>query len=412
VAPPGSHRVRALVATIVVLAAALSMPGSERATPADEPLMVTATTPLVEDYPDAITRRLRRMATEPRPVEPSAIPPRHLDAETFPVSLVPRDQIVWGGVAPDAIPAIDHPVFEPASSVDWLDDREAVLVLQLDAEPRAYPIQVLMWHEIVNDQVDGRPVAVTYCPLCNSGVAFDRMVDGRTLDFGTSGSLYQSALVMYDRQSESLWTHFDGRAVVGTLAGAELAMLPMSTVAWGDFRQAHPDGAVLSRDTGYVRPYGRNAYRGYDRGDGPLAGFFSGEVDPRQAGMARVVGFGDGDAAVAVLTEHLARVGVLHLDLDGRPVVAWHVPGTASALQRERVAEGDDVGATGVFFTDGSTFTREGAGFVDDETGTTWNVLGEAVRGPRQGERLEPVTHLDTFWFAWSTYRPETALIG
>ncbi|MGH9259415.1 MAG: DUF3179 domain-containing protein [Acidimicrobiales bacterium] len=398
--------------TVALLATACSGPASEPVAPASEPPTTTTSAPTVEDYPDAITRRLHRMANEPRPVEPSALPPRHLDAETFPVSLVPRERIVWGGLAPDAIPAIDDPVFEPASSVDWLDDREAVLVLQLDAEPRAYPIQVLMWHEIVNDEVGGRPVAVTYCPLCNSGVAFDRTVDERTLDFGTSGSLYLSGLVMYDRQTESLWTHFDGRAVVGTLAGAELELLPMSTVAWADFRQAHPDAEVLSKQTGYDRPYGRNAYRGYDQSDGPLRGFFPGEVDPRQAGMARVVGFGDGDQAVAVLTDHLAEVGVVNLELDGRPVVAWHVPGTASALHRERVADGDDVGATGVFFTDGSVFARDGPVFVDDATGTTWNVLGEAVRGPRKGEHLEPVTHLDTFWFAWSSYRPETALVG
>ncbi len=395
--------------TVALVAAACSGPVSERPAPAAKP-----TTTTVDDYPDAITRWLRRMASEPRPVEPSALPPRHLDAETFPVSLVPREHIVWGGVAPDAIPALDDPAFEPASSVDWLDDREAVLVLQLEGKPRAYPIQVLMWHEIVNDEVDGRPVAVTYCPLCNSGVAFDRTVDGRTLDFGTSGSLYLSALVMYDRQTESLWTHFDGKAVVGTLAGVELERLPISTVSWADFRRAHPDADVLSKETGHVRPYGRNPYRSYDQRDGPLRGYFPWEVevDARAPGMARVVGFGDGDAAVAVLTEHLAEVGVVNLELDGRPVVAWHVPGTASALHRERVADGDDNGATGVFFTDGSVFSRRGTELVDDATDTTWNILGEAVRGPRKGEHLEPVTHLDTFWFAWSSYRPQTALVG
>ncbi|MFP3908096.1 MAG: DUF3179 domain-containing protein [Acidimicrobiales bacterium] len=382
-------------------------PVGQRADPAEE-----ATPTTVEDHPDAITRWVRRMAREPRPVEPSAIPPRHLDAETFPVSLVPRDAILWGGVAPDAIPAIDDPVFEPASSVDWLDDREAVLLLQLEGRPRAYPVQVLMWHEIVNDEVGERPVTVTYCPLCNSGLAFDRRVDGRTLDFGTSGSLYLSALVMYDRQTESLWTHFDGKAVVGTLVGAELEVLPLSTVAWGDVRRAHPEAEVLSRETGYDRPYGRNAYPGYDQADGPLRGYFPGEVDPRHAGMARVVGFGDGDESVAVLTDHLAEVGVVNLELGGRPVVAWHVPGAASALHCPWVADGEDVGATGVFFTDGSMFSRDGRELVDDATGTRWNVLGEAVRGPRTGERLEPVPHVDTFWFAWSSYRPETALVG
>jgi hypothetical protein len=399
---------RTLLVGVTLLATACSGEATETASP-DEG---STTTTLVQDYPDAIARRLRRMASEPRPVESSAVPPRHLDAEAFPVSLVPRDRIVWGGVAPDAIPALDDPVFEPASDVDWLDDREAVLVLQLDGETRVYPIQILMWHEIVNDEVDGRPVAVTYCPLCNSGVAFDRNVGGNVLDFGTSGSLYLSALVMYDRQTESLWTHFDGKAVIGTLAGEQLEILPMSTVAWRDLLAAHPDAKVLTRDTGHDRPYGRNAYRGYDRGDGPLHGYFPGDVDPRQAGMERVVGFGEGEDAVAVLTEHLADVGVLHLELDGRPVVVWHVPGTASALHRDQVADGDDVGATGVFFADGMTFSRRGSTFVDDATGTTWSVLGEGVRGPRAGERLEPVPHLDTFWFAWSSYRPGTALVG
>ena len=185
---------------------------------------------------------------------------------------------------------------------------------------------VLMWHEIVNDDIAGRPVAVTYCPLCNSGVAYGRRVDGRTLDFGTSGSLYLSALVMYDRQTESLWTRFDGTAVVGTLVGTELARLPTAMDSWADLRTDHPDTIVLSKQTGYERPYGRNAYQGYDQDDGPLPGFFPGRVDPRQAGMARVVGFGDGDGAVAVLTEHLARIGVAHLELDGRPIVAGTCP--------------------------------------------------------------------------------------
>jgi len=137
-----------------------------------------------------------------------------------------------------------------------------VLSLTLGTETRAYPVQVLIWHEIVNDTVAGTPVAVTYCPLCNSALAFDRRVAGRVVSFGTSGRLYQSDLVMYDRQTESLWPQLELRAVAGMLTGTTLRPYPVSTVAWADWRRANPDGWVLSRETGHARDYGRNPYVG------------------------------------------------------------------------------------------------------------------------------------------------------
>jgi hypothetical protein len=405
---------RSLLVALVAMVVSAACSGSTTDTGvAGSPPDATSTT--VEDYPDAITRHLRRLAAEPRPVERSALPPRHLDTEVFPESLVERSLIVSGGPPPDGIPSIDEPVFQRADTVDWLEPEEAVLALDLDGSMRAYPVQVLMWHEIVNDVVDGRPVTVTYCPLCNSGVAFDPRVGGEILDFGTSGSLYHSALVMYDRQTETLWTHFDGRAVVGTLVGTQLELLSLATVSWRDFRETHPEAPVLTRETGHDRPYGRNPYGAYDQMDGPLPGFFAGDVDARNAAMARVVGLGSGDGAVAVALEHLARVGTTHTMLDGRPVVVWHVPGTASSLQAPTVAGGDDIGATGAFVAVGPdgplAFERDGRRFTDRETGSEWNLFGEAVAGPLTGFRLTPVPHLDTFWFAWSTYQPDTGLI-
>ncbi|MBW3606243.1 MAG: DUF3179 domain-containing protein [Actinobacteria bacterium] len=373
----------------------------------------------IQEYPDAIVRRMRRLANEPRPVENSALPPRQLDTEQFPTSLIPRDRIVSGGPPPDGIPSIDDPVFEPVDEVDWLADEEPVLALRVGDEVRAYPVQVMMWHEIVNDTVDdtvdGVPVAVTYCPLCNSAVAFDRRVDGRLLEFGTSGALYQSAMVMYDRQTESLWTHFDGRAVVGDLVGAQLELLPVSTVSWSDFRTAHPDAQVLSRDTGVDRPYGTNPYGAYDQRDEPLIGFFIGDPDTRTAAMRRIVGVNAGDTSLAIATDALAEQGVIETELDDQPVTVWHVPGTASALNDRQVAEGDDVGATGVFVAEHDSrelsFTRRGERFVDEQTGSAWNILGEAVDGPLEGARLDALPHVDTFWFAWATYRPDTTLL-
>ncbi len=385
------------------------------ASPSAENRSAAAPSEEIEEYPDAIIRRMRRLANEPRPVDNSALPPRQLDTERFPTSLIPRDRIVSGGPPPDGIPSIDDPVFQPVGEVDWIADAEPVLALRVGDQVRAYPVQIMLWHEIVNDTISGVPVAVTYCPLCNSAVAFERRVDGRLLEFGTSGALYQSAMVMYDRQTESLWTHFDGRAVVGDLVGAELDLLPVSTVSWRDFRMAHPGAGVLSRDTGVDRPYGENPYGAYDQRDAPLTGFFVGDPDARTAAMRRIVGVNDGGASLAVATDQLARVGVLAADLDGRPVTLWHAPGTASALGDRAVAQGDDVGASGVFRAerDGRvlSFARRGDRFVDDQTGTTWNILGEGIDGPLAGERLDAIPHVDTFWFAWATYRPGTTLL-
>jgi hypothetical protein len=370
------------------------------------------------DYPDSITRHLDRLARVPRPVERSALPPRHLDLATFQTALVPRDRIVSGGPPPDGIRSIDDPEFEPVADVDWIDAREPVLVLDgltLDGPARVYPLQVMMWHEIVNDEIDGRPVTVTYCPLCNTGIAYDRTVDGRVLDFGVSGSLYQSAMVMFDRQTESLWTHVDGRSVVGELVGAELEMLPVAVVRWSDVLDAHPDALVLSRTEALFGFYGRNPYGAYGSGEAPLPGFFSGEVDGRLDPMERVVGIRDGDIDVAIPIDQLAGPGVIELDGDGRPLTVWHLPDAPWAIGAPRVGDADDTGVTAVFDArhDGRplTFTRDGDHFVDGATGSRWDIFGHAVSGPLTGARLDPLVHLDTFWFAWSTYRPGTDVV-
>ncbi|MDP9386486.1 MAG: DUF3179 domain-containing protein [Actinomycetota bacterium] len=338
--------------------------------------------------------------------------PHHPD---LPTSLVDLAEIVSGGPPPDGIPPIDEPRFEAADAVDWLDDDEPVLAFTHQGDTRAYPVQILTWHEIVNDTVAGIPVTVTYCPLCNSAVAFDRRLDDRILDFGTSGKLYRSALVMYDRQTESLWTHYTGQAVVGRLAGKVLEALPVSTVSWEDFRNAHPDGLVLSRQTGFDRDYGRNPYPGYDDVDtSPF--LFEGEVDGRLAAKTRIVGVESGGDAVAITLDLLSERRVVPVTAGGQDLVVWWKPGTASALDSSRVADGRDVGASGVLVptVDGRTLHFEPAGdeFVDTETGTRWDVLGRAVSGPLEGRSLQAVPHVDTFWFAWAAYLPHTTVLA
>ncbi len=382
------------------------------------------------EYPDAQRRALDVMARAPRPVENSAVPPRHLDRERFPDALVDPNMIVSGGPGLDGIPSIDGPSFEPVSTDstdstdspegtddphDWLEDNEPVAVLSLGAETHIYPLQILIWHEIVNDEIDGRPVALTYCPLCNSVVAVERVVDGRTLDFGTSGALYKSALVMYDRQTESLWTHFDGRAVVGTLTGAELTVLPAATMSWADAKAAYPGALVLTRDTGVNAPYGESPYANYESIERAPAGFITGVVDPRLPPKSRVVGIGSGQDALAVSLTGLSDAGVLAARVGGAEVVLFWRAGQSSALDGERVADGRDVGSTAAFvpLIDGQQldFELRGENFVDTLTESVWSLSGRATGGPLVGRELEPVVHLDTFWFAWSAYHPATEVV-
>jgi len=336
------------------------------------------------------------------------------DADVLPDPIVDTAEIISGGPPPDGIPPIDEPTFLPTGAVDFLADDEPVLALEIEGDARAYPIQVMIWHEIVNDTVGDTPVSVTYCPLCNTAVAVDRRVGDRVLSFGTSGSLYQSALVMYDRQTESLWSHFTGQAIAGVLTGAELDSYPVATVAWSDWRDAHPDGLVLSRDTGHDRDYGRNPYPGYDDIDNPPF-LFEGEVDARLAAKTRIVGVGLDSTPTAIRLDPLLEAGVVAFELDSTAAVAWALPGTTSALDADAVTGGRDVGATGVFLAthDGQTltFNRTGDGFVDTETGSRWDIFGTAVEGPLEGATLEAVEHVDTFWFAWAAFAPSTRVL-
>ena len=359
--------------------------------------------------------------SRPVPSEVAMSSPVDPDAQFFwelqqePRSLIPLDEIISGGPPPDGIPAIDRPTFQAAEAVTWLEGNEPVVAFERGGDARAYPIQILTYHEIVNDVVGGEPVAVTFCPLCNSAVAFSRRVGESVLDFGTSGRLYKSDLVMYDRQTKSLWPQIEGRAVVGPLIGSRLEVLPASMVSWNDWRAAHPDGQVLSKDTGFSRPYGENPYVGYD-GEGNSPFLFRGSVDGRLPAMERVLAVELGGQARAYPFRELA-VGAstaVNDTVDGQDVVVFFERGTSSALDTESIARGRDVGATGLFSPslEGRqlTFEVRGGVFVDRETGSQWDLLGRAIAGPLEGKALEPIQHIDTFWFAWAAFQPDTEI--
>ncbi|MDG2113394.1 MAG: DUF3179 domain-containing protein, partial [Actinomycetota bacterium] len=302
------------------------------------------------------------------------------------------------------------------ADADWLRDTEPVVVVTVEgaegAETRAYPVQILTWHELVNDTVAGVPVTISFCPLCNSAVAYERTIgDGTVLDFGTSGSLYKSSLVMYDRQTETLWTHFDGHAVVGHLTGEELTLIPMATLAWADYRDSYPDALVLSDVTGFRRDYGANPYPGYDdAGEPPF--LYEGPIDERLRAKERVAVVRVGDASVTIVRDSLAEVGVYETTVGGQPVAVLHDAGTASALDDADIAGGRDIGSVAVYEADERTegLRPVGDGVFEAADGTRWSLLGKATAGPRSGEQLAAVEHLDTFWFAIAAFDPDTRI--
>ncbi len=350
------------------------------------------------------------------PDGPSALQTR--SADEFPEPLVDPSEIISGGPPPDGIPPIEDPTFlNVADALDLLPAAEPIVALEINGDARAYPVRVLIWHEIVNDTVGDVPVSVTYCPLCNSAVSYRREVRGVETTFGTSGSLFASALVMYDRATESLWTHFDGRAVVGLLAGDQLEAISSPLLAWEDFRTTYPDGLVLDPDaTGFSRRYGSNPYQGYD--DPQTDPFlFRGAPDGRALAKQRVVGVTHNDEGAAYSIEFVSggAAKATNVQLGGDDLVIFWKAGQATALESNEIAAGRDVGSVGVFRAevDGETltFVTEDDRFLDEQTGSQWLLSGEAVDGPLAGSKLERINHLDTFWFAWATYQPGTALI-
>ncbi len=326
-------------------------------------------------------------------------------------------EFVGGGPPKDGIPPIDEPAYESiADARSWLDDRSPVIALAVGGEARAYPLAILMWHEIANDVLGDVPVVVTFCPLCNTALVFEREVDGVVHDFGTTGNLRFSDLVMYDRQTESWWQQATGQAIVGELTGAKLTFLAAQIVSLADFERAHPDGDVLSRDTGISRDYGRNPYVGYDTVDqNPF--LFEGELDGRLPPKERVVTVGEGNEAVAFPYSELRKDGVATATVGGEEIVVFWTPGTASALDGPNIDESKDIGATGVFRPEAHgrrlTFARDGdeaSPIRDRETRSTWSIAGVATEGELSGSQLEPVVHGDHFWFAWAAFAPDTTI--
>ncbi len=369
------------------------------------------------------------IASTPSPPAPVAVRTEEVDDSVLPTYIskywpntdfskhsVSYSEIVAGTEAKVGIPAIDDPTFHPVSEApDYMLEDEAVLAVEIDGDARAYPMAMLIFHEIVNDTVGGVPVVVTYCPLCNSAIVFRREVDGRLFDFGVSGNLRLSDLLMYDRQTESWWQQITGEAVVGELTGMKLEFLPASVVSWGEFKGSYPDGLLLSQETGHDFPYGQFIYYGYDAPESwPV--LLKTLPDLRLPSMERVVAITIYGRGVAYPLSYVAKKGVLHDSVGGLDLVIFHAGDRLSAYPAGDGENRRVIGSTGVFEADLDgrrlSFSLRDGGITDDETGSTWNILGRAVDGPLAGSELKPIVHGNHFWFAWAAHTPDTLIQG
>ncbi len=319
-----------------------------------------------------------------------------------------------GGPGKDGIPSIDNPRFiSVQKAAVWLKGQEPVIALEFEAVAKAYPLQILMWHEIVNDVTAQMPVVVTFCPLCYSAIVFERRIDEEILSFGVSGYLRHSDLVMYDRETESLWQQFTGQALVGDYTERKLKRMPAQIISFKQFRDTWPEGIVLSRDTGVKRPYGENPYSGYD--DIRKRPFmYRGEKDDRLEPMEKVIAITIGKTSKAYPYSVTQKAGVVRDVLENVEIVVFHDKGAVSALDHEHIADSKQAGSTGVFspILNGKslTFHKITSGFKDTQTQSTWNITGKAIDGTLKGEQLDRIVHGDYFAFAWLVFKPQTQI--
>lgn len=347
------------------------------------------------------------------PHEPPTLGPNgHYDtiqiSETGIQHLVPLHQVIDGGPGKDVIPSIDFPKYVGPERWDDMryDGDGLVIGVEVNGVRRAYPFQVLVWHEIVNDTIDGLPLVITYCPLCGTGIVFESMIDdaGYPVYFGVSGKLYNSDLLMYDRRTDSLWSQITGMAVVGPLSGTRLTHYPSEIMTWNEWRAAYPDSQALDRDTGFfasfeVDMYEADPYPNYD--ESPSLWFPVAGRDDRLHNKTRVTGVEIDDVTFGAYPDALvAEHGPVNDVLGSTPLLVVADPGAGhNVLVFVREVDGQAL-----------TFSADDDGLVDAETGTRWSYSGEAVSGAFAGRQLQLVVTVKGFWFAWFAFHQDTEL--
>jgi len=308
------------------------------------------------------------------------------------------DEIAWGGVHQDGIPPLRKPKMVEASEAAYLKDKHVVFGIEVNGDARAYPKRILAWHEMFVDTVGGVPVAGVYCTLCGTVVLYDTVVEGRSYELGTSGFLYRSNKLMYDRETHSLWSTLEGQPVVGPLVGKgiRLPWRSVVTTTWGEWKKRHPDTSVLSLDTGHRRDYSEGeAYRAYFATDDLM--FRVPKLDRRLANKDEVLALStlDRRSPLAISAKFLKRNPTYHVTLDGNELLVLT----------------DDTGGNRVFEVEpDERFSRTKAGDLVDGDGKRWRISESAIVDD-EGQRRSSYPAHRAFWFAWQAQFPETRLI-
>jgi hypothetical protein len=311
--------------------------------------------------------------------------------------IVPLDQLVSGGPPPDGIPSIDSPKFNSVNDGNkFLGDSDKVVGININGDIRAYPLQILVWHEIVNDNVGGISVAITYCPLCFTNQVFDRKVNNTILEFGTSGKLYNSNLVMYDRSSKSLWSQALGEGIVGKYAGIKLEKLPFDVAYWKDWKKIYPQTKVLSKDTGSARPYGADPYGDYYTAPDIL--FPVSNKDNRLGLKEIVVGLENRDWSKAYKLQDIEKLKVINDQLNNKSVTLFSLHPIMARLFDPLV--------NGQALLFKYNFTNNT--FTDNQTGSQWDFEGKSIEGPMKGKKLMRLPFDEGYWFEWAAFHPGT----
>jgi hypothetical protein len=312
--------------------------------------------------------------------------------------IVPLDKIRGGGPPKDGIPSIDNPKFVRLTESDFMSSSDIVIGLEINGEAKAYPLFILVWHEIVNDNVGGTPVAVTYCPLCFTNQVFKRIIDGQEVEFGTSGKLYNSNLVMYDRMTDSYWSQALGLAITGKLSGQKLEIIPFDVISWVDWSSLHPETLVLTTDTGYTRAYAVDPYGDYYTD--PRIIFPVDNEDDRMHPKEIILGFSQDDTYKAYKQIDVESAVVVNDYINQTPIVLFsQYAGNSRAF--DRTISGQVL-----------EFEFSNNKITDLQTGSIWNYDGSAISGDMLGEQMKRMPFNPGFWFEWIAFHPETEVYG
>ena len=312
---------------------------------------------------------------------------------------IPLNEIRSGGPPKDGIPSIDNPVFVKAQDASFVMDSDIVMGIEIDGVAKAYPLFILVWHEIVNDEIDQIPVAVTYCPLCYTMQVFERVVDGQTVEFGTTGKLYNSNLLMYDRLTDTYWSQAIGMAVKGPLSGDVLNRIPFDIITWDDWKSMHPDTLVLTTDTGHIRAYDVDPYNNYYTD--PRIIFPINNRDDRLHPKSIILGFNLSGVSKAYVQSTVESEIVVNDVVGDTPVLL------VSLFKDNTRAFDRNLGNQVLEFE----YLSDDK-ITDTSTGSIWNYAGQAVSGDLRGEQLSRLSIEPGFWFEWVAFHPDTLLYG